>query len=90
MLNPSWLNHVNDVTIKNKKTGEGKSLVLYTDYDAVRTFQADKIIPRYYLDEHNLAKFPVAVFPPHIDPRIVAQKSVFTIHGVIKMDSVPF
>jgi hypothetical protein len=24
---------------------------------------------------------PVAVFPPHIDRRIVAQKSVFTLHG---------
>jgi len=81
MLNPSWLNYVNDVTIENRYTRESKSLVLYTDCDAVRTFPADKIIPEQYLDEHNLAKFPVAVFPPHKDPRIVAQKSVFTIHG---------
>lgn len=44
-------------------------------------FPADKIIPKHYLNEHNLAKFPVAVFPSLIDPRIVAQKSVFTIHG---------
>jgi hypothetical protein len=84
MLNPSWLNYVNDVTIKNEETGEDKSLVLYTDYDALKEFPADLIIKDYYLDEHNLADLPVAVFPPHIDPRIVAQKSVFTIHGRLK------
>jgi len=84
MLNPSWLNHVNDVTIENKETGESKSLVLYTDYNAVEEFPADKIISEHYLNEHKLAQFPVAVFPPHIDPRIVAQKSVFTIHGRLK------
>lgn len=84
MLNPSWLNYRNDVTIKNEETGEDKSLVLYTDYDAVAEFPADKIIRDNYLDEHKLANLPVAVFPPHIDPRIVAQKSVFTIHGRLK------
>jgi len=81
MLNPSWLNYRNDVTINNEETGEDKSLVLYTDYDAVKEFPADKVIHDNYLDEYRLAKLPVAVFPPHIDPRIVAQKSVFTIHG---------
>ena len=84
MLNPSWLNYVSDVTISNKKTGESKSLVHYTDYNAVEEFPADRIIRKYYLNEHKLAKLPVAVFPPHIDPRIVAQKSVFTIHGRLK------
>jgi hypothetical protein len=84
MLNPSWLNYRNDITIKNEKTREDKSLVLYTDYDAVIEFPADKIIHDHYLDEHKLADLPVAVFPPHIDPRIVAQKSVFTIHGRLK------
>jgi hypothetical protein len=84
MLNPSWLNYRNDVTIRNEETGEDKSLVLYTDYDAVVGFPADKIIRDNYLDEHKLADLPVAVFPPHIDPRIVAQKSVFTIHGRLK------
>jgi hypothetical protein len=81
MLNPSWLNYVNDVTIKNEETGEDKSLVLYTDYNAVEEFPADSVIKEYYLNEHKLADLPVAAFPPHIDPRIVAQKSVFTIHG---------
>ena len=84
MLNPSWLNYVNDVTIKNEETGEDKSLVLYTDNDAVREFPADSIIEKHYLNEHKLADLPVAVFPPYIDRRIVAQKSVFTIHGYLK------
>jgi len=84
MLNPSWLNHVNDVTIKNEETGEDKSLVLYTDYNAVEEFPADSIIKEYYLNEHKLADLPIAAFPPHIDPRIVAQKSVFTIHGRLR------
>ena len=81
MLNPSWLNYVNDVTIKNEETGEDKSLVLYTDYNAVEEFPADLVIKECYLNEHKLADLPVAIFPPYIDPRIVAQKSVFTIHG---------
>jgi hypothetical protein len=81
MLNPSWLNYVNDVTRINRKTKEDKSLVLYTGTDAVGQYTADKVIRKHYFDEHKLAKYPVAVFPPHVDPRIVAQKSVFTIHG---------
>lgn len=81
MLNPSWLNYVNDVTIRNKETGEDKSLILYTDYTAMEDFSQDRIIKEHYLNEHKLAELPVAVYPPHIDPRIVAQKSVFTIHG---------
>ena len=40
------------------------------------------ILERYLCREEDLsAKYPIAVFPPHIDIRIVAQKSVFTIHG---------
>lgn len=83
MLNPSWLNYRNDKTIRNDddKTGEDKSLVLYTDRDAVEEFLQDKIIQDHYLNEHSLGDLPVAVFPPLIDARIVAQKSVFTIHG---------
>jgi len=82
MLNPSWLNFVNDVTKENVKTGEGKSLVLYTDRRAIEKYDQDRVIRDHYLQEHSLAKLPVAVFPPYIDRRIVAQKSVFTIHGI--------
>jgi hypothetical protein len=81
MLNPSWLNFVNDATKDNCRTGESKSLVLYTDATAMDTYDQDAVIRDHYLDEHNLAELPVAVFPPHIDRRIVAQRSVFTLHG---------
>lgn len=81
MLNPSWLNFANDATKDNSLTGERKSLVLYTDAIAMGKYEQDSVIRDHYLREHHLAKLPVAVFPPHIDRRIVAQKSVFTLHG---------
>jgi hypothetical protein len=85
MLNPSWLNYVNDVTIAHPETNEDKSLVLYTDQWAMEKYDQDQIIFNHYLDsEHNLAKYPIAIFPPYIDVRIVAQKSVFTINGKLK------
>ena len=84
MLNPSWLNFVNDATKDNSLTGESKSLVLYTDRIAMGKYEQDAVICEHYLQEHHLAKLPVAVFPPHVDRRIVAQKSVFTLHGSVK------
>ncbi len=85
MLNPSWLNYVNDVTIEHGETNENKSLVLYTDHWAMEKYDQDQIIRKHYLDtEHKLAKYPIAIFPPYIDVRIVAQKSVFTIHGELR------
>ncbi len=81
MLNPSWLNLVNDATRDNGDTGESKSMVLYTDCRAMGKYQQDAVVHDHYLDEHDLADLPVAVFPPHIDRRIVAQRSVFTLHG---------
>jgi hypothetical protein len=49
----------------------------------MRKYREDRtILERYLCREDELtAKHPIAVFPPHIDVRIVAQKSVFTIHG---------
>jgi hypothetical protein len=90
MLNPSWLNYVNDIinkiAHKDPESEEYKSLVRYTDYWAMEKYPEDKIILKYYLDreEKLSAQYPIAVFPPHIDVRIVAQKSVFTIHGKLK------
>jgi hypothetical protein len=81
MLNPSWLNFVNDATKENNTTEESKSLVLYTERTAMAKYDQDAVIREHYLNEHKLARLPVAVFPPHIDRRIVAQKSVFTLHG---------
>jgi hypothetical protein len=85
MLNPSWLNYVNDVTIDHPETKEDKSLVLYSDQWSTEKYDQDKIVYKYYLkSEHELAKLPIAIFPPYIDVRVVAQKSVFTIHGADK------
>jgi hypothetical protein len=87
MLNPSWLNYendvINDVEGKSPETNKYKSLVRYTDYWAMEKYHEDRIVlDRYLCREEDLtAKYPIAVFPPHIDVRIVAQKSVFTIHG---------
>ncbi len=86
MLNPSWLNHVNETineaALKDPETFKYKSLILYTDYWARKHYKEDKIINEYLRREDKLsAKYPVAVFPPHIDVRIIAQRSVFTIHG---------
>ena len=72
---------MNEATRDNLATGESKSLVLYTDSVAINTFDQDTIIGEHYLREHHLGKLPVAVFPPHIDRRITAQRSVFTLHG---------
>ncbi|MGD0516114.1 MAG: FRG domain-containing protein [Thermoguttaceae bacterium] len=86
MLNPSWLNYVNDLTEgNNRRTENGKSKVLYTDLWAREKYDQNKIIYEHYLkDEEKLGKYPIAVFPPYIDARIDAQKSVFTIHGTEK------
>jgi len=90
MLNPSWLNYendvINDLAGRDPKTKQYKSLVRYTDYWAMEKYHEDRIVLERYLcrEEDLSAKYPIAVFPPHIDIRIVAQKSVFTIHGLEK------
>jgi hypothetical protein len=87
MLNPSWLNYNNDAVNESAKGNpereECRSLVLYTDYWAVEKYPEDSVVAERYLcrEERLTAKFPIAVFPPHIDARITAQRSVFTIHG---------
>jgi hypothetical protein len=87
MLNPSWLNYVNEAVNKaapkNSERSKVKSLVLYTDYWARKQYEEDGIIVDQYLQREDRlsVKDPIAIFPPHIDPRIIAQRSVFTIHG---------
>jgi hypothetical protein len=69
MLNPRWLNE------KSTKKRE----LFYSHFRAED--KASRRIVSPYLREKGLPDYPVAVLPPHIDRRIVAQKSVFTIHG---------
>lgn len=69
MLNPWWLNE--------RVTGHRWLF-------ASHFVEGDLISKRHvtsYFRERNLPKYPLGVLPPHIDRRIVAQKSVFTIHG---------
>ena len=69
VLNPFWLN----------LTSTGSGLIFDTD-DLIQTDE-DVIVNDYLEDHSDLPDLPVAVMPPHINERIVAQKSVFTVHG---------
>lgn len=68
MLNPWWLNE------KSTKKRE----LFYSHFEE-ETVSRRVVSP--YLQERKLPPYPIAVLPPHIDKRIIAQKSVFTIHG---------
>jgi hypothetical protein len=69
VVDPNWLNSVTS----------GHDVLYYTD----PTYQekVDKKVLRRYEDDTNLPDYPIAVLPPYIDNRIIAQKSVYTIHG---------
>ncbi len=69
MLNPWWL---------NEKCTQIREL-FYSHFEKEPTTSRQVVSP--YLKERKLPLYPIAVLPPHIDKRIVAQKSVFTIHG---------
>ncbi|MGD0235216.1 MAG: FRG domain-containing protein [Syntrophorhabdales bacterium] len=74
MLNPSWLNH------ESIKT----SLPVYITEAAMNKYPKTDGQARKYLDEKDLPDNPIAMYPIHIDLKIHAQKSVFTIHGRIQ------
>ena len=69
VLNPFWLNHAST----------GCRWIFDTD-DLLQTDQ-DEIVREYLEDHSDLPDLPIAVIPPHINERIVAQKSVFTVQG---------
>ncbi len=74
MLNPWWL---------NEKSTETRQLFYSHFREEENSFllsYSRKIVPPYF-QENKLPDYPIAVLPPHIDKRIIAQKSVFTIHG---------
>lgn len=72
VLNPFWLN----------RSSAGSNLIFDTD-ELIRTDE-DEIVTVYLEDHGDLPNLPVAVMPPHINERIVAQKSVFTVHGRLR------
>lgn len=76
VLDPMWLN----------EESTGHNCVYYTDV----TIQDDddRFVVQQYLNDKPteddatlLPRHPIAVYPPHISPRIEAQKACFTIHG---------
>lgn len=73
VLNPYWLN----------SESTGQNVVFYSD--EVSQDPEDRAITKKYLfDSPNLSKYPIAIAPPHINERITAQKSSFTVHGALK------
>jgi hypothetical protein len=71
MLNPWWLN---EIVI-------GERELYYSHFREEEIASKAAISP--YLAEKSLPSYPVAIHPPHHDRRIVAQKSVFTLHGCL-------
>jgi hypothetical protein len=75
MLNPSWLND-NAKSIKSP-------LPVYLTESAMEKYHDTDEKARVYLDEKKLPEDPIAVYPHYLDPKMRAQKSVFTLHGSI-------
>ncbi len=71
MLNPWWLN----------EKSVNKRNLFYSKFRDEEIESKEVVCP--YLRERSLPRHPIAVLPPHMDRRIVAQKSVFTIHGAL-------
>jgi FRG domain-containing protein len=84
VLDPFWLNeHV----LKRSGTlgrlrGAAREFVreFLPDPDDRRTSWIRRYLPRTY-SQARLPRLPAALQPPHIDRRIAAQRSAFTIHG---------
>ncbi len=74
MLNPSWLNDVTNNT----------SLPAYLNESAMAKYPNTDAKARPYLIEKELPDYPIAIYPMYIDPKMIAQKSTFTLHGKIK------
>jgi FRG domain/SET domain len=76
VLDPWWLN--------GRVLGEAEVLppasfgLVKADEKRYRPWLPDRFDPRHRLEE----ELPVAIYPNHFDPRIAAQRSCFTIHGV--------
>jgi hypothetical protein len=69
MMNPWWLN---EKSVRNYN-------LFYSHFGEEDS--EDRRIVSPYFRENDLPRYPIAILPPHIDKRITAQKSVFTIHG---------
>ena len=83
VLDPLWLNR------HALSTGPNQRARLLTAAEAEQAsygpyrydWSLDSFVHRHGGDESAMPLEPIAVTPPHISPRIVAQKSRFTLHG---------
>ena len=73
VLNPFWLN----------LNSTGQAVVFFSD-EVSQDLDDRRIADKYIFDSEDLSKYPIAVSPPHINERIKAQKSTFTVHGTLK------
>ena len=73
VLNPYWLNLIST----------SKELVFFSD-QVSQDVDDREIADKYLFDSKELSKYPIAISPPHINERITAQKSTFTVHGTLK------
>lgn len=73
VLNPYWLNSIST----------GLEVVFFSD-EVSQDLDDRSIADQYLFDSKELSKFPIAISPPHINERITAQKSTFTVHGALK------
>jgi len=68
MLDPWWL---------NKSVLENPS-VIDSDW-----WEAEPYLPQLYKGKRLRRRYPIAIDPPHVAPRVAVQRSRFTIHGTI-------
>ncbi len=73
VLNPFWLNLIST----------GMDVVFFSD-EVSQDVDDRSVADHYLFDSEELSKYPIAISPPHINERITAQKSTFTVHGTLK------
>lgn len=71
-LNPYWFDEV--------VHGETEGMIYNTDPKSISEGHRSRL-SSYLEDRGKVPNLPLCICPPRIDPRIAAQKSVFTIHG---------
>jgi len=78
VIDPWWLN--GQVLGKAEVLPPGSAGLAKADTERYRPWLPDRFDPK----KHLRKKLPIAVFPNYFDRRIAAQRSCFTIHGVLR------
>ncbi len=68
---------------KFNKTSSNDDGIFYSD--KITRDTDDEIVDKYINDRDiNLPKYPICIYPAHVNPRMQAQRSCFTVHGKLK------